>query len=391
MDYFKQRASNIEPLEEFTKIKNNEKLRVKLGIDPTASDVTLGWYAILRMLRKFQEEGHTAVLILGEFTAQIGDPSGKSDTRNRIRSKDVSKYSGNVLSIIKEILHKENLEIVSNKDWLKSLSVNEMLELASSTTLAQMMEREDFSTRYSNKSPISLIEFFYPLFQGYDSVAVKADIEIGGSDQLWNLMIGREIQKFYNMKPQIAITFPLLIGTDGKKKMSQSFNNYISITESPSDIFGKLMSIPDNAMWEYFILLTNFTIKEIDEFKTSVDSNKVNPFDLKKKLGTAIIEEIYSKADALKAINDFVDVTIDKNIPEDLQVIAIPDLTDLYLPKLFVENNITSSTSDARRLINSGSVKINGEQINNLDIKCENIANTILQVGKRRFYKIKII
>ena len=391
MDYFKQRASNIEPLEEFTKIKNNEKLRVKLGIDPTASDVTLGWYAILRMLRKFQEEGHTAVLILGEFTAQIGDPSGKSDTRNRIRSKDVSKYSGNVLSIIKKILHKENLEIVSNKDWLKSLSVNEMLELASSTTLAQMMEREDFSTRYSNKSPISLIEFFYPLFQGYDSVAVKADIEIGGSDQLWNLMIGREIQKFYNMKPQIAMTFPLLIGTDGKKKMSQSFNNYISITESPSDIFGKLMSIPDNAMWEYFILLTNFTIKEIEEFKTSVDSNEVNPFDLKKKLGTAIIEEIYSKADALKAINDFVDVTIDKNIPEDLQVIAIPDLTDLYLPKLFVENNITSSTSDARRLINSGSVKINGEQINNLDIKCENIANTILQVGKRRFYKIKII
>jgi len=291
MDYFKQRASNIEPLEEFTKINNNEKLRVKLGIDPTASDVTLGWYAILRMLRKFQEEGHTAVLILGEFTAQIGDPSGKSDTRNRIRSKDVSKYSGNVLSIIKGILHKENLEIVSNKDWLKSLSVNDMLELASSTTLAQMMEREDFSKRYSNKSPISLIEFFYPLFQGYDSVAVKADIEIGGSDQLWNLMIGREIQKFYNMKPQIAMTFPLLIGTDGKKKMSQSFNNYISITESPSDIFGKLMSIPDNAMWEYFILLTNFTIKEIEEFKTSVDTNEVNPFDLKKSGITAIIEE----------------------------------------------------------------------------------------------------
>ena len=343
------------------------------------------------MLRKFQEEGHTAVLILGEFTAQIGDPSGKSDTRNRIRSKDVSKYSGNVLSIIKGILHKDNLEIVSNKDWLKSLSVNEMLELASSTTLAQMMEREDFSTRYSNRSPISLIEFFYPLFQGYDSVAVKADIEIGGSDQLWNLMIGREIQKFYNMKPQIAITFPLLIGTDGKKKMSQSFNNYISITESPSDMFGKLMSIPDNAMWEYFILLTNFTVKEIEEFKTSVDNNEVNPFDLKKKLGTAIIEEIYSKADALKAINTFVDVTIDKNIPEDLQVISIPDLTDLYLPKLFVENNITSSTSDARRLINSGSVKINGKQINDLDIKCENITNSILQVGKRRFYKINII
>ena len=391
MDYLTQRALNIEPLEEFTKLKPRKKLRVKLGIDPTASDVTLGWYAILRMLRKFQEEGHTAVLILGEFTAQVGDPSGKSITRKRIDRKDVDQYPGNVLKKVKNILHNDNLEIVSNNDWLGKLSIKEVLDLASSTTLAQMLEREDFSTRYSNESPISLIEFFYPLFQGYDSVAVKADVEIGGSDQLWNLMIGREIQKFYNVKPQIAMTFPLLIGTDGKKKMSQSLNNYISVSETPSNIFGKLMSIPDNAMWEYFNLLTNFSINEIEEFKSSVNNNEINPFDLKKKLGTAIIEELYSKEDAHAALNAFVDLTIDKKIPTNLLIFTIPDLPYLYLPKLFVENKITSSTSDARRLISSGSVKIDGEKVTDINISSKNIADTVLQVGKRRFFRIKLI
>jgi tyrosyl-tRNA synthetase len=391
MEYLKNRASNIEPLDDFLSISKNKKLRVKLGIDPTASDVTLGWYAILRMLRKFQEEGHTAVLILGEFTAQVGDPSGKSDTRNRIESKDVSKYSKDVLSIISEILHKDNLEIVSNKSWLENLTIDEMLNLASSTTLAQMMERDDFSKRYSNNSPISLIEFFYPLFQGYDSFAVQADIEIGGSDQLWNLMMGREVQKFYNMKPQIAVTFPLLIGTDGVKKMSQSFNNYISIQESPTDIFGKLMSLPDDAMWEYFKLLTNFTLNEISDFKISIEANEINPFDLKKRLGTEIIEEIFSKKDSTTALNNFIDTTIDKNIPDKLEFIIIPKLPNLHLPKYFVENNITKSSSEARRLINSGSVKLNGVQLSDLDINSENIENSVLQVGKRRFYRIKSI
>ena len=210
MKYIEQRSSVINPLTDFKKLKESKKsLRIKLGVDPTAPDVTLGWYAVIRALRKFQEYGHTAVLILGEFTAQVGDPSGKSETRNLIEEKEIDTNSKGVLPIIKNILDKDNLEIVSNKDWLGKLDVNKIMELASSTTLAQMLEREDFAKRYSEKNSISLLEFFYPLYQGYDSVAVKSDIEIGGNDQLWNLMLGREIQKYYKMEPQVAITFPL--------------------------------------------------------------------------------------------------------------------------------------------------------------------------------------
>ena len=249
MKYIEERSSVINPLSDYDDLlKSKKKLRIKLGVDPTAPDVTLGWYAILRALRKFQEYGHTAVLILGEFTAKVGDPSGKSETRSVLDESVIDTNAKGVLPIIETILHSDNLEIVSNKDWLSQLTISDMMNLASSTTLAQMLEREDFSKRYQDKNPISLLEFFYPLYQGYDSVAVDADIEIGGNDQLWNLMLGREIQKFYNKKPQVAITFPLLVGTDGKKKMSQSLDNYISVTDTPENIYGKIMSIPDNVM-----------------------------------------------------------------------------------------------------------------------------------------------
>ena len=388
MEYLQSRSTNIEPIREYEDIKNKSSLRIKLGIDPTASDVTLGWYAILRMLRKFQELGHTAVLILGEFTAQVGDPSGKSTTRSRIEHKDVDKYSKDVLTIVKDILLPDNLEIVSNNDWLSKLDISEFMNLASSTTLAQMMEREDFSIRYSNNSPISLLEFFYPLYQGYDSVAVKADIEIGGSDQLWNLMMGREIQKFYNQKPQIVITFPLLIGTDGKKKMSQSFDNYISIKDPPKDIFGKLMSIPDDAMWDYYLMLTDISINEINTFKINIENNLVNPFQLKKELGVHILSELYDEKIALSAAADFEDITIAKNIPKDIPIIKIQPNKLTHLPKVFVDNKITKSTSEARRLIESKSITIDGVLVVNLDINTENIQGKILQVGKRRFFKI---
>ena len=389
MEYIKGRASHIEPLDEFEKLINNKPLRVKLGIDPTASDVTLGWYAILRMLRKFQELGHTAVLILGEFTAQVGDPSGKSNTRSRMESNEVDKYSKDVLSVIKEVLLPENLEIVSNDDWLGKLKTSELMNLASSTTLAQMMEREDFSSRYSNNSPISLLEFFYPLFQGYDSVAVKADIEIGGTDQLWNLMMGREIQKYYKQDPQVAMTFPLLIGTDGEKKMSQSFNNYISIKDTPKSIFGKLMSIPDEAMWEYYILLTDLSIEEIDEMRKQVSSGTSNPFEIKKDLGTFIIQELFSNSEAEKAFDSFSSITIDKKVPEEMVTITIPDSNQVHLPQLFVDNNITKSTSEARRLIKSKSVKIDDKVVETFDFNTKDIKNKHLQVGKRRFFEIK--
>ena len=389
MKYIEERSSVINPLEDYQSLLNSKKkLRVKLGVDPTAPEVTLGWYAVIRALRKFQEYGHEVILILGEFTAKVGDPSGKSETRSVLDDDSIGVNSEGVLPIIKSILHKDNLEVVSNKDWLSKLTINDMMHLASSTTLAQMLEREDFSNRYDNKNPISLLEFFYPLFQGYDSVAIKSDIEIGGNDQLWNLMLGREIQKFYNIDPQIAITFPLLIGTDGKKKMSQSYDNYISITDNPENIFGKIMSIPDETMWDYFLMLTDLEIKEIENFKNDVKADKENPFNLKKQLGNLIITELFDVQTATKAYESFENITINKNIPDEIENIAINSNIELHLPKFLLDNNIIKSNSEGRRLISSGAFKINDEKYENLDINSDALIDKTLQIGKRNFVRI---
>ena len=389
MEYLIERATNINPKDDLEKLlKSKKNLRVKLGVDPTAPDVTLGWYAILRMLKKFQDYGHTAVLILGEFTAQVGDPSGKSETRKVMEENEIDDNAKGVLPIIKNILNENNLEIVSNKDWLSKLTIQDMMELASKTTLAQMMERDDFSKRFSDNSPISLLEFFYPLYQGYDSVAVKADIEIGGNDQLWNLMLGREIQKSYDLSPQIAMTFPLLVGTDGSKKMSQSLNNYISISDSPENIFGKIMSISDEIMWDYFTMLTDLEISEIDNFRKNVDKGKTNPFDYKKMLGKLIVSEIYDENSALIAESTFENITIKKNLPENMPETNIDDELDVHLPNFLTENELTKSNSEARRLIESGSVKIDDQKIELLDINSSDLIGKTLQVGKRKFLKI---
>jgi len=387
MKYLQERASAINPLDGFEELLSSKKqLRVKLGVDPTAPDVTLGWYAILRALRKFQEYGHTAVLILGEFTAQVGDPSGKSEMRTKLDTNEISKNSKGVLPVIENILLKENLEIVSNKDWLSKLTSSDLVNLASSTTLAQMLEREDFANRYSANSPISLMEFFYPLFQGYDSVAVKADIEIGGHDQLWNLMLGREIQKFYSLPPQVAMTFPLLVGTDGAKKMSQSLNNYISISDTPDNIYGKIMSIPDEVMWEYFTMLTDLGLSEIEDLKNAIINNNENPFNAKKLLGKLIVSELNGEDAARNAESSFENITINKNTPEEIQIFTIDKTEEVHLPKILTENGITKSNSDARRLITSGSFKINDEKYTELDVKIDQILNKTLQLGKRNFF-----
>ena len=389
MEYLIERATNINPKDDLEKLlKSKKNLRVKLGVDPTAPDVTLGWYAILRMLRKFQDYGHTAVLILGEFTAQVGDPSGKSETRKVMKENEIDDNAKGVLPIIKNILNDNNLEIVSNKDWLSKLTIQDMMELASKTTLAQMMERDDFSKRFNDNSPISLLEFFYPLYQGYDSVAVKADVEIGGNDQLWNLMLGREIQKSYDLSPQIAMTFPLLVGTDGSKKMSQSLNNYISISDSPENIFGKIMSIPDEIMWDYFTMLTDLEISEIANFRKNVDKGKTNPFDYKKMLGKLIVSEIYDENSALVAESTFENITINKNLPENMPETNIDDEIDIHLPNFLTENELTKSNSEARRLIESGSVKIDDQKVELLDINSSDLIGKTLQVGKRKFLKI---
>ena len=387
MKYLQERASAISPLDDFEKLLNSKKpLRVKLGVDPTAPDVTLGWYAILRALRKFQEYGHTAVLILGEFTAQVGDPSGKSEMRTQLDAGEITKNSKGVLPVIENILLKENLEIVSNKEWLSKLTSSNLVNLASSTTLAQMLEREDFAKRYSSNSPISLMEFFYPLFQGYDSVAVKADIEIGGHDQLWNLMLGREIQKFYSLPPQIAMTFPLLVGTDGTKKMSQSLDNYISITDTSENIYGKIMSIPDEVMWEYFTMLTDLTLSEIDDLKNAINDKNENPFNAKKLLGKLIVTELNGEDEANNAQLSFENLTINKNTPDEVQVFSINKTDKIHLPKILTENGITKSNSEARRLITSGSFKINDQKYTDLDVNIDQILNKTLQLGKRNFF-----
>ena len=388
MKYIEERASAINPLSDYEELlKSKKKLRVKLGVDPTAPDVTLGWYAILRALRKFQEYGHTAVLILGEFTAQVGDPSGKSETRTVLNENEISANAKGVLPTIESILHKDNLEIVSNRDWLSKLSISDMMNLASSTTLAQMLEREDFSNRFEKNNPISLLEFFYPLFQGYDSVAVQADIEIGGNDQLWNLMLGREIQKYYNLKPQVAVTFPLLVGTDGKKKMSQSLGNYISVSDTPENIYGKIMSIPDEVMWDYFVMLSDLDLKEINETKELVSADKMNPFELKKSLGKIVTNEIYNEEESEKAEESFNNLTIKKNIPDDIAETSIEE-GEVHIPNLLTDNQITSSNSEARRIITSGGFKINDIKYTELDVSSEELIESTLQIGKRKFLRI---
>ena len=389
MKYIEERSSVINPIEDYKLLlKSKKKLRVKLGVDPTAPDVTLGWYSVIRALKKFQEYGHDVILILGEFTAKVGDPSGKSETRNILDDDSINENSDGVLPIIKSILHQDNLEIVSNKDWLSKLSINDMMSLASSTTLAQMLEREDFSNRYENKNPISLLEFFYPLFQGYDSVAVKSDIEIGGNDQLWNLMLGRDIQKYYGLNPQVAITFPLLIGTDGKKKMSQSYDNYISISDTPENIFGKIMSIPDETMWDYFLMLTDLELDVINEYKSNVKNDKENPFKLKKILGELIITELFDNDAAAKAANSFENVTVNKNIPDEMEEIILENDISIHLPKFLAENGILKSSSEGRRLISSGGFKINNEKYDKLDINSDDLIDKTIQIGKRNFLRI---
>ena len=389
MKYIEERSSVINPIEDYKLLlKSKKKLRVKLGVDPTAPDVTLGWYSVIRALKKFQEYGHDVILILGEFTAKVGDPSGKSETRNILDDDSINENSDGVLPIIKSILHQDNLEIVSNKEWLSKLSINDMMSLASSTTLAQMLEREDFSNRYENKNPISLLEFFYPLFQGYDSVAVKSDIEIGGNDQLWNLMLGREIQKYYGLNPQVAITFPLLIGTDGKKKMSQSYDNYISISDTPENIFGKIMSIPDETMWDYFLMLTDLELDVINEYKSNVENVKDNPFNLKKMLGELIITELFNNEEAAKAANSFENLTVNKNIPDEIEEIIIKKDISIHLPKFLAENGILKSSSEGRRLISSGGFKIDNEKYDKLDINSEDLIDKTIQIGKRNFVRI---
>lgn len=370
------------------RLRSGDPLRVKLGLDPTAPAVTLGWAVVLRKLRQFQDLGHTAVLIVGDFTAQVGDPSDKTETRRRLSREEVEGYAGKVLDGFFKILDRERLEIRYNSEWLAGLDMQEVLDLTSQVTVAQMLERADFAKRFEEHRPISLMEFLYPLLQGMDSVAVEADVEIGGADQLWNLMMGRILQERYGQEPQVALTVPLLIGTDGVHKMSQSLDNYIAVDDPPDEMFGKVMSIPDELMVPYFELCTNVAASEVEAIARGLAEGSLHPAETKRRLGREIVTIYWGEAEAHQAEAAFDRVFKDHQIPEEVPEVPIPSEGDLWLPGFLRDHGLVTSSSEARRLISQGAVKLDGGKILEERVPVGRLVNGVLQVGKRRFVRL---
>lgn len=369
------------------KMELNRPLRVKLGLDPTAPAVTLGWAVVLRKLREFQEMGHTAVLIVGDFTAQVGDPSERGAQRKRLSSVEVDEYAENVLSQFGRVLLDDNLEIRRNSEWLAELDMYGLLELTSAATVAQMLERSDFAKRYEDGSPITVMEFLYPLLQGYDSVAVEADIELGGSDQLWNLMMGRVVQERFGQEPQVALTMPLLVGTDGTQKMSQSLGNYIGVEDDPADMFGKTMSIPDDLMGQWFRLAANFDDEVAEQIERGLDSGEVHPNEAKRHLAKSIVTLYWGEGESKKAESSFDRIFREGGIPEDLEVFTITSDDPVALPAL-IRNVFGISGSEARRMIDQGAVRLDDEVVDEIEVPRERLVGAVLRVGKRKFARL---
>lgn len=359
-------------------------LRIKLGLDPTAPMVTLGWAVVLRKLRHFQELGHTAVLIVGDFTARVGDPSGKSQIRPRLTADQVRSYAEPLLDQFRRVLLPEPLEIRWNSEWLETLDMTEILELTSTVTVAQMLERSDFANRYSDGTPISIMEFLYPLLQGYDSVAVEADVELGGTDQLWNLMMGRIIQTRYGQAPQVALTMPLLTGTDGRQKMSQSLGNYIGVGEPASEMFGKTMSIPDHLLGEWFRLAADRPSDEVDEKMKGIAGGSLHPAQAKRFLAKQIVSLYWGGEEASASEADFDRKFKYREIPEDAPSFPLPAGNPVYLPALLRSAQLAPSASQARRLIDAGAVRVDGNRVRGYEVDRDLLAGKVLMVGKRR-------
>jgi len=369
------------------KLESGRQLRVKLGLDPTAPSVTLGWAVVLRKLRHFQEMGHTAVLIVGDFTARVGDPSLRSDTRKRLTAEEVNGYAENVLGQFRKVLLDERLEIRRNSEWLGSMDMAGLLELTSAATVAQMLERSDFANRYQEGSPISVMEFLYPLLQGYDSVAVEADVELGGSDQLWNLMMGRVVQERYGQEPQVALTMPLLVGTDGSKKMSQSIGNYIGVEDEPGEMFGKTMSIPDQVMPEWFRLAADFDPEEVDQIEAGLSNGDLHPGETKRRLARGVTALYWGDSAAAEAEAAFDQIFRHGGTPDEVEVFALPAGETVQLSAL-VRDVSGESGSEARRLLAQGAVRLDGDVVEDAEIARKDLAGRVLKVGKRRFVRL---
>ena len=386
-----QGIETVVPEAEFReRVVEGRPLRVKLGMDPTAPKVTLGWAVVLRKLRQFQEAGHKAVLIVGDFTAQVGDPSGKSETRKRLSEEEVRRYADNVLEGFKKVLiwDEDLLEVRYNSEWLAKLDMADVLELTSKMTLAQMLERDDFSKRFEASQPISMMEFMYPLMQAMDSVAIDADIELGGSDQLWNNLVGRELMGRYGKRPQMVMTVPLLVGTDGTQKMSQSLGNYIGVDDGPADMFGKVMSIPDETMEQYFRLATELDPAQVDSIVGSLADGSAHPGDTKRRLGREVVALYYDETAAADAEAAFDRVFRDKDAPEEVPDFELPAGDPVWLPAVLKDAGLVTSSSEGNRLVAQGAIKIDGEPVPGEELSRRALANQIVQVGKRRFVRL---
>lgn len=370
------------------KLEKNKPLVIKFGCDPTAPDIHLGHTVVINKLKQLQDLGHEIHFLIGDFTAQIGDPTGKNATRPPLTAKEVAANAETYTTQVFKILDKDKTIVRRNGDWFNNMSASDMIKLASSSTVARMLERDDFSKRYKSGQSISIHEFLYPLVQGHDSVAMNADIELGGTDQKFNLLMGRELQKQNNQEAQIIITMPLLEGLDGVKKMSKSSHNYIGIEEPANEIFGKVMSISDDLMWRYYELLSFKSLEDIEKLKQAVE-NGTNPRDVKIELAKELIERFHSTEAAEKAYQDFVQRFQKNQIPEDINTVELSQ-GDLPLPNLLKEAGLVASTSEANRMIKQGAVKIDGEKLVNAKAIFGAGTDNVFQVGKRKFAKIVI-
>lgn len=376
------------------KLKRGKPLNIKLGVDPTAPDIHLGHAVPLRKLRQFQDLGHQVTLIIGDGTALIGDPSGRNSTRPQLTREQIKENAQTYVDQAFKVLDPEKTTLRYNSDWILSLGMEDLLKIASNFTVARILERDDFHNRYTSELPIGLHEFLYPIMQAYDSVVIKADVELGGTDQLFNLLAGRELMEKMGMEPQVCLTLPLLEGTDGVKKMSKSYGNYIGLTDAPNDMFGKVMSIPDELMVKYYRLASTVPVDQIDAIEKGLAADEIHPNRCKRDLAQNIVAAYYDEEAAKEAEAAFDRQFKQHEVPEDIPEFAA-DLTPneegtVYLAKLIADSGLTKSTGDARRMIDQGGVKINGEAVaaKAYNVAPESLSGAVIQVGKRKFVRL---
>ena len=384
-------AEEIIPEESFLEqIKSKKKLRVKAGFDPTSPDLHLGHTVLLNKMKIFQDLGHQVIFLIGDFTGLVGDPSGVNETRPVLTEEQLAKNAETYKEQVFKILDPDKTEIRFNSEWMQAVHPSEFIKMLSSSTVARMLERDDFSKRYKSQQPISIHEFLYPILQGFDSVKLEADVELGGTDQKFNLLLGREVQKHYGQKQQSILTVPLLEGIDGVKKMSKSLGNYIALEDSPDDMFGKIMSISDELMWRYFSLLSFKTSDEIDEFKQEIKQGS-NPRDIKFLLAEEIVERFH-EGSGLKSKENFVNRFQKGNISQKLEEITLEiDTEDELITRVLKETKLLSSTSEAMRMIKQGAIKVNEERILDNKFKIKRGTSNLVQVGKKKAAKIIIV